>query len=228
MKHLYTSFYNTVMINKIIMHYVAGGLQRFALIEIHFLFHSIFVFVFKSQCSRTLVCTDPLQNVSSEAFLPLLSAQGILFCTSECLKAPPDLLKIYLHESNRVYRDKLVEEKDFQLFDKLQADAVKKFYEVRILKYKQTKMQGWRKRERIICLPALCLDLDISIQPRKSKQKETLGWRFRQGVGGNVNQCGTGVLLSESALSAGQIGKHFNGFLLTSLPSTLPGCKHAH
>eukprot|EP00066_Takifugu_rubripes_P027828 XP_011617094.1 PREDICTED: dynein heavy chain 9, axonemal [Takifugu rubripes] len=55
--------------------------------------------------------------------------QGILFCTSECLKAPADLLKIYLHESNRVYRDKLVEEKDFQLFDKLQRDTVKKLYE---------------------------------------------------------------------------------------------------
>uniref|UniRef100_A0A671VQG9 Dynein axonemal heavy chain 17 n=1 Tax=Sparus aurata TaxID=8175 RepID=A0A671VQG9_SPAAU len=49
--------------------------------------------------------------------------QGILFCTDECLKAPTDLLKIYLHESNRVYRDKLVEEQDFQVFDKLQADA---------------------------------------------------------------------------------------------------------
>ncbi|XP_030610318.1 dynein axonemal heavy chain 9 isoform X3 [Archocentrus centrarchus] len=55
--------------------------------------------------------------------------QGVLFCTSECLKAPVDLLKIYLHESHRVYRDKLVEEQDFQLFDKLQADTVKKFYE---------------------------------------------------------------------------------------------------
>ncbi|KAA8581019.1 hypothetical protein FQN60_015325, partial [Etheostoma spectabile] len=55
--------------------------------------------------------------------------QGILFCTAECLKAPPDLLKIYLHESNRVYRDKLLEEQDFQAFDKLQADTVKKFYE---------------------------------------------------------------------------------------------------
>ncbi|XP_068610643.1 dynein axonemal heavy chain 9 [Brachionichthys hirsutus] len=55
--------------------------------------------------------------------------QGILFCTGECLKAPLDLLKIYLHESNRVYRDKLVEQQDFHVFDKLQADTVKKFYE---------------------------------------------------------------------------------------------------
>ncbi|XP_037547527.1 dynein heavy chain 9, axonemal [Nematolebias whitei] len=55
--------------------------------------------------------------------------QGILFCTSECLTAPSDMLKIYLHESKRVYRDKLVEEQDIQVFDKLQADTVKKFYE---------------------------------------------------------------------------------------------------
>ncbi|CAG5911397.1 unnamed protein product [Menidia menidia] len=55
--------------------------------------------------------------------------QGILFCTGECLKAPADLLKIYLHESTRVYRDKLVEEPDIQVFDKLQADTVKKFFE---------------------------------------------------------------------------------------------------
>lgn len=54
-----------------------------------------------------------------------------------------DLLKIYLHESSRVYRDKLVEEQDFQLFDKLQADTVKKFYEVRVF----TKFGG-RRQER--------------------------------------------------------------------------------
>ncbi|XP_061912443.1 dynein heavy chain 9, axonemal isoform X3 [Entelurus aequoreus] len=55
--------------------------------------------------------------------------QGILFSTWECLKTPVDLLKIYMHESNRVYRDKLVEEKDFLVFDKLQADMLKKFFE---------------------------------------------------------------------------------------------------
>uniref|UniRef100_A0A3Q2SZQ2 Dynein axonemal heavy chain 9 n=1 Tax=Fundulus heteroclitus TaxID=8078 RepID=A0A3Q2SZQ2_FUNHE len=40
--------------------------------------------------------------------------QGILFCTNKCMKTSADLLKIYLHESNRVYRDKLVEEQDIQ------------------------------------------------------------------------------------------------------------------
>ncbi|KAG7491786.1 hypothetical protein MATL_G00007500 [Megalops atlanticus] len=55
--------------------------------------------------------------------------QGVLFSTSDCLKTPHDLVKIYLHESNRVYRDKMVEEKDFGAFDKMQSDMVKKFYE---------------------------------------------------------------------------------------------------
>ena len=56
--------------------------------------------------------------------------QGILFCTSECLKSSMDLLKVYLHESSRVYRDKLTDEQDIQAFNKLQTDTAKKLYEV--------------------------------------------------------------------------------------------------
>lgn len=41
-------------------------------------------------------------------------------------------MKLYLHESNRVYRDKLVEEKDLVLFDKIQAEVVKKIFDVSI------------------------------------------------------------------------------------------------
>ncbi|XP_072311900.1 dynein axonemal heavy chain 9 [Eucyclogobius newberryi] len=55
--------------------------------------------------------------------------QGMLFCTPECLKIPADLLRIFLHESTRVYRDKLVDHGDFQTFDKLQTDAAQKFSE---------------------------------------------------------------------------------------------------
>lgn len=73
-----------------------------------------------------------LQQLKSfPSFFSLSCLQGILFCTSECLKTPQDLLKIYLHESNRVYRDKMVEDRDFHTFDKLQADTARKFYEVR-------------------------------------------------------------------------------------------------
>lgn len=39
-------------------------------------------------------------------------------------------MKLYLHESNRVYRDKMVEEKDYRTFDKIQLEMVKKFYDV--------------------------------------------------------------------------------------------------
>ncbi|KAM8836943.1 LOW QUALITY PROTEIN: dynein axonemal heavy chain 9 [Spinachia spinachia] len=64
---------------------------------------------------------------------------GILLCSAECLRAPSDLLKIYLHESNRAYRDKLVEGRDFQAFDKLQADTVTKFYQDMEDTLKQTR-----------------------------------------------------------------------------------------
>ncbi|XP_053528697.1 dynein axonemal heavy chain 9 isoform X1 [Artibeus jamaicensis] len=55
--------------------------------------------------------------------------QGILFSSVECIKSTQDLVKLYLHEANRVYRDKLVEEKDFDLFDKIQIEVVKKIFD---------------------------------------------------------------------------------------------------
>uniref|UniRef100_A0A4X2LFE0 Dynein axonemal heavy chain 17 n=1 Tax=Vombatus ursinus TaxID=29139 RepID=A0A4X2LFE0_VOMUR len=60
--------------------------------------------------------------------------QGILFSTVESIKSPPDLVKLYLHESSRVYRDKMVEEKDFDTFDKIQIEVVKNFFDVSIQK----------------------------------------------------------------------------------------------
>ncbi|XP_069339362.1 dynein axonemal heavy chain 9 [Eulemur rufifrons] len=54
--------------------------------------------------------------------------QGILFSSVECVKSTQDLVKLYLHESNRVYRDKMVEEKDLELFDKIQTEILKKIF----------------------------------------------------------------------------------------------------
>uniref|UniRef100_A0A8C3EY43 Dynein axonemal heavy chain 9 n=1 Tax=Corvus moneduloides TaxID=1196302 RepID=A0A8C3EY43_CORMO len=48
--------------------------------------------------------------------------QGLLFSTPECLKQPQDLVKLYLHESERVYRDRMVEEMDYDTFDKIQRE----------------------------------------------------------------------------------------------------------
>ncbi|MEJ1273094.1 hypothetical protein NN561_003953 [Cricetulus griseus] len=55
--------------------------------------------------------------------------QGILFSSVECVKSTQDLVKLYVHESNRVYRDKMVEEKDFHHFDKIQGDFLKKNFD---------------------------------------------------------------------------------------------------
>uniref|UniRef100_A0A5F8GSV7 Dynein axonemal heavy chain 11 n=1 Tax=Monodelphis domestica TaxID=13616 RepID=A0A5F8GSV7_MONDO len=44
--------------------------------------------------------------------------QGILFATPECLKGPQDLMRLWLHESSRVYGDKLIDKKDCDLFQK--------------------------------------------------------------------------------------------------------------
>uniref|UniRef100_A0A8C5P182 Dynein, axonemal, heavy chain 9 n=1 Tax=Jaculus jaculus TaxID=51337 RepID=A0A8C5P182_JACJA len=55
--------------------------------------------------------------------------QGILFSSVECVKSTQDLVKLYLHESNRVYRDKMVEENDFDLFDKIQTEVIKKNFD---------------------------------------------------------------------------------------------------
>lgn len=65
-------------------------------------------------------------------FCCLFSLKGILFSSVECVKSTQDLVKLYVHESNQVYRDKMVEEKDFNLFDKIQREVVKKIFDVSI------------------------------------------------------------------------------------------------
>ncbi|XP_045149226.1 dynein axonemal heavy chain 9 [Echinops telfairi] len=55
--------------------------------------------------------------------------QGILFSSVECVTSTLDLVKLYRHEANRVYRDKMVEEKDIDLLDKIQAEVAKKSFD---------------------------------------------------------------------------------------------------
>lgn len=40
-----------------------------------------------------------------------------------------------MHECQRVYSDKLVDDKDSDAFTKIQTDALKKFFDVSVLKY---------------------------------------------------------------------------------------------
>ncbi|CAF0886754.1 unnamed protein product, partial [Adineta ricciae] len=52
--------------------------------------------------------------------------QGILFATGECVKTTKDLVRLYVHEAERVYGDKLVSADDIDSFQKIFRDTVKK------------------------------------------------------------------------------------------------------
>lgn len=41
-----------------------------------------------------------------------------------------DLVRLWMHECDRVYRDKLVEDKDMENYDRIQQDITKKIFEV--------------------------------------------------------------------------------------------------
>ena len=55
--------------------------------------------------------------------------QGILFSTSEVFKTPLDIVRLWLHESSRVYCDKLIDTKDIEVFNKLKMDIAKQTFE---------------------------------------------------------------------------------------------------
>ncbi|XP_025032740.1 dynein heavy chain 17, axonemal-like, partial [Python bivittatus] len=54
---------------------------------------------------------------------------GLLFSTHECLKIPSDLVRLWLHEAERVYYDKLVEDKDQETYIRVMIANCKKFFE---------------------------------------------------------------------------------------------------
>lgn len=55
--------------------------------------------------------------------------QGLLFSTNECLTTASDVVRLWLHESHRVYGDKFTDDKDIDAFTKMQTDIVKKSVE---------------------------------------------------------------------------------------------------
>ena len=59
-----------------------------------------------------------------------LLLKGVLFAMSDCAKTPVDLVRLWMHESERVYKDKLVDEADMESYDKLSKDIIKKSFEV--------------------------------------------------------------------------------------------------
>ena len=60
--------------------------------------------------------------------------QGILFAKPDAIKTPTELIRLYLHEAERVYCDKLVEKSDHSTFTKIQREVIKKALEVSFYK----------------------------------------------------------------------------------------------
>lgn len=58
-----------------------------------------------------------------------LFVQGLLFSSTECLTGSTDLIRLWQHETQRVYSDKLTDDKDIDSFTKMQHDIVKKSFE---------------------------------------------------------------------------------------------------
>ena len=55
--------------------------------------------------------------------------QGILYSVPDVTKTAPDIIQLWMHEASRVYRDKLIDVKDIETYDKLIQDVCKKNFE---------------------------------------------------------------------------------------------------
>ena len=56
--------------------------------------------------------------------------KGILFAKADTIKTVTDMIRLYVHESERVYCDRLVDNVDIEIFYKAQKDVLKKSIEV--------------------------------------------------------------------------------------------------
>ncbi|XP_077976399.1 dynein beta chain, ciliary-like isoform X2 [Styela clava] len=94
-------------------------------------------------CNDVIAAAIQLHHRVSSAFLPTAIKfhyifnlrdlsnifQGLLFSSPDCIKSQFDFQRLWLHESSRVYRDKMVEERDSINFDKILGEISKKNFE---------------------------------------------------------------------------------------------------
>ncbi|CAI9715296.1 Hypothetical predicted protein [Octopus vulgaris] len=68
-------------------------------------------------------------NPTAGSFTIDARLQGILFSSKHCCNTPAELVRLWVHETQRVYCDKLVNEYDIELFLKVQKDVIIKCFE---------------------------------------------------------------------------------------------------
>jgi dynein heavy chain len=88
----------------------------------------------------------PYNSIEYWIFNHSVFVQGILFATPDCCKEPPKLVRLWIHEAMRVYKDKMVEPSDAETFDKVIKDSVKKSFEVGIM----SDLIAWSYADSII------------------------------------------------------------------------------
>ena len=54
----------------------------------------------------------------------------MLFVPSKNVSTPQDLLRLYMHEAERTYSDKLINQEDLDLFNKILKETIRKSFEV--------------------------------------------------------------------------------------------------
>uniref|UniRef100_UPI0035900BF2 dynein axonemal heavy chain 17-like n=1 Tax=Myxine glutinosa TaxID=7769 RepID=UPI0035900BF2 len=97
----------------------------------------------KNACPRLVQAAIALHQKVSSSFLPTAIKfhyifnlrdlsnifQGLLFSTTECVRSPTDLLRLWFHESQRVYGDKLIDAQDFAKLTEAQIASMKNSFE---------------------------------------------------------------------------------------------------
>ena len=54
----------------------------------------------------------------------------MLFSTADVIKTPVLLVRLFFHEAERVYKDKLVDQSDIEMYDKFTTEILAKNFEV--------------------------------------------------------------------------------------------------
>ncbi len=54
----------------------------------------------------------------------------MLFASSKSISTPQDLIRLYIHEAERTYSDKLINQDDLELFNKILRETLRKSFEV--------------------------------------------------------------------------------------------------